>query len=154
MLSGEGPSLVRRPLTRVSGARQAGGAWAADEDLAAVDNSAGRLPGFADGSARRRPGRGDTARVQFEHLEHSAAALATGVMQWYRVVPFGMAGLNVRFSDEELEALRERAEREGRSMQQFAHDAVITAVHEHSRLFNQAADHVLAASEELNRRLA
>ncbi|WP_063125348.1 hypothetical protein [Nocardia fusca] len=65
-----------------------------------------------------------------------------------------MAGLNVRFSDEELEALRQRAEREGRSMQQFAHDAVVSAINEHSRLFNEAADHVLAASEELNRRLA
>lgn len=70
------------------------------------------------------------------------------------MVPFGMAGLNVRFTDEELEALRQRAEREGRSMQQFAHDAVITAINEHSRLFNEAADHVLAVSAELNRRLA
>lgn len=39
-------------------------------------------------------------------------------------------------------------------MQVFAHDAVIAAMNEHSRLFNQAADHVLAASAELNRRLA
>lgn len=75
-------------------------------------------------------------------------------MAWYRAVPLGMAGLNVRFTDEELAALRERAEQEGRSMQQFAHDAVITAINEHSRLFNEAADHVLRVSEELNRRLA
>ncbi|MFE3824196.1 Arc family DNA-binding protein [Streptomyces sp. NPDC059092] len=65
-----------------------------------------------------------------------------------------MAGLNLRFTDEELNALRERAEAEGRSMQSFAHEAVITAINERSRLFNEAADHVLAASEELNRRLA
>ncbi|MFE7572637.1 Arc family DNA-binding protein [Streptomyces sp. NPDC057539] len=65
-----------------------------------------------------------------------------------------MAGLNLRFTDEELDALRERAEAEGRSMQSFAHEAVITAVNEHSRLFNEAADHVLKAREELNRRLA
>ncbi len=39
-------------------------------------------------------------------------------------------------------------------MQQFAHDAVIKAINEHARLFNEAADHVLRASEELNRRLA
>ncbi|MFC9968321.1 hypothetical protein [Nocardia ignorata] len=65
-----------------------------------------------------------------------------------------MAGLNVRFSDDELDALRQRAEAEGRSMQQFAHDAVIAAINERSRLFNEAADHVLRASEELNRRLA
>ena len=67
---------------------------------------------------------------------------------WY------MAGLNVRFTDEELDSLRQRAEAEGRSMQQFAHDAVIAAISERARLFNEAADHVLRASEELNRRLA
>ncbi|MFF1506260.1 hypothetical protein [Streptomyces sp. NPDC058326] len=65
-----------------------------------------------------------------------------------------MAGLNVRFTEEELNALRERAEAEGSSMQTFAHDAVIRAINEHSRLFNEAAEHVLKASEELNRRLA
>ncbi|MEV0076087.1 antitoxin Phd [Nocardia neocaledoniensis] len=65
-----------------------------------------------------------------------------------------MAGLNVRFTDEELDALRQRAEAEGRSMQQFAHDAVVAAINERARLFNEAADHVLRVSEELNRRLA
>ncbi|MFJ8646965.1 plasmid mobilization protein [Streptomyces sp. NPDC093546] len=65
-----------------------------------------------------------------------------------------MAGLNVRFTDEELDALRERAEAEGRSMQSFAHDAVMNAINEHSRLFDEAAEHVLKVSEELNRRLA
>ncbi|MEH0423751.1 hypothetical protein [Streptomyces sp. B21-083] len=65
-----------------------------------------------------------------------------------------MAGLNLRFSDDELDALRDRAAAEGRSMQAFAHDAVIAAINEHSRLFNEAADHVLKASVELNRRLA
>ncbi|MFE9962514.1 Arc family DNA-binding protein [Streptomyces sp. NPDC005525] len=38
-----------------------------------------------------------------------------------------MAGLNLRFTQEELDALRARAESEGRSMRSFAHDAVITA---------------------------
>ncbi|MFI6682672.1 plasmid mobilization protein [Streptomyces sp. NPDC050485] len=65
-----------------------------------------------------------------------------------------MAGLNVRFTEEELTALRERAEAEGSSMQAFVHEAVIRAINEHSRLFNEAADHVLKASAELNRRLA
>ncbi len=65
-----------------------------------------------------------------------------------------MAGLNLRFTDEELEALRERAAAEGRSMQAFAHDAVMSAINEHSRLFNEAAEHVLKISAELNRRLA
>ncbi|CAL9476175.1 hypothetical protein [Streptomyces griseomycini] len=65
-----------------------------------------------------------------------------------------MAGLNLRFTDEELDALRERAAAEGRGMQACAHDAVIAAVNEHSRLFDEAAEHVLKAGGELNRRLA
>ncbi|WEV27552.1 Arc family DNA-binding protein [Streptomyces sp. 71268] len=65
-----------------------------------------------------------------------------------------MAALNLRFTEEELDALRERAEAEGRSMQAFAHDAVMAAINEHSRLYNEAADHVLKVSAELNRRLA
>ncbi|MEW1722718.1 Arc family DNA-binding protein [Streptomyces sp. NPDC093109] len=65
-----------------------------------------------------------------------------------------MAGLNLRFTEEELDSLRQRAEAEGRSMQSFAHDAVMTAINERARLFNEAAAHVLRASEELNRRLA
>ncbi|WP_063735184.1 hypothetical protein [Streptomyces sp. RTd22] len=65
-----------------------------------------------------------------------------------------MAALNLRFTDDELNALRRRAEAEGRSVQSFAHDAVMAAVDEHSRLFNEAAAHALKVSEELNRRLA
>jgi plasmid stability protein len=65
-----------------------------------------------------------------------------------------MAGLNVRFTDEELEALRERAEAEGRSMQSIAHDAVMGAISERTRLFEDAAARVLDLSTELNRRLA
>jgi hypothetical protein len=65
-----------------------------------------------------------------------------------------MAGLNVRFTHEELDSLRQRAEAEGISMQSFVHDAVMTAVGERSRRFSEAAGHVLRVSEELNRRLA
>lgn len=65
-----------------------------------------------------------------------------------------MPGLNVRFTEEELEALRERAEAESSSMQAFAHDAVVRAINEHSRLFEDAAAHVFKVSGELNRRLA
>jgi hypothetical protein len=65
-----------------------------------------------------------------------------------------MPGLNVRFTEEELEALRARAEAEGTSMQVIAHDAVVRAISERSRLFEDAAAHVLRVSGELNRRLA
>jgi hypothetical protein len=65
-----------------------------------------------------------------------------------------MPGLNLRFTEEELDALRERAEAEGRSMQSIAHEAVVHAISERARLFEDAATHVLKVSEELNRRLA
>ncbi|MEU2430509.1 hypothetical protein ABZ611_13535 [Streptomyces sp. NPDC007861] len=45
-------------------------------------------------------------------------------------------------------------EPEGPSVQSFAHGAVIRGVNEHSRLFDEAAEHVLKVSEELNRKLA
>ncbi|MFF0493305.1 antitoxin Phd [Nocardia sp. NPDC004068] len=65
-----------------------------------------------------------------------------------------MAGLNIRFTEEELNALRARSDAEGVSMQSFVHDAVMLAINERSRRFNEAADHVLRVSAELNRRLA
>ncbi|WP_329317526.1 Arc family DNA-binding protein [Streptomyces sp. NBC_01262] len=65
-----------------------------------------------------------------------------------------MPALNLRFTEEELDALRERAEAEGRSMQSIAHDAVVQAISQRSRLFEDAAAHVLKVSGELNRRLA
>lgn len=65
-----------------------------------------------------------------------------------------MPGLNVRFTEEELELLRERADAEGVSMQSLAHDAVVRSISERSRLFEDAAAHVLGVSGELNRRLA
>lgn len=65
-----------------------------------------------------------------------------------------MPGLNVRFTEEELEALRARAEAEGRSMQSVAHDAVVREISERARLFDEAAARVITVSEELNRRLA
>lgn len=65
-----------------------------------------------------------------------------------------MAGLDVPFTGEELDALRERAAAEGRSVEAFAHDAVMAVVNEHRRLFDEAADHVLKASTELDGRLA
>lgn len=65
-----------------------------------------------------------------------------------------MPDLNVSFTDAECDALRARATAEGTGVESFAHDAVTAAVDEHARLFDEAAAHVLAASAELNRRLA
>jgi hypothetical protein len=66
----------------------------------------------------------------------------------------GVPGLNVRFTDDELRSLRERAEAEGCGMQAFVHDTVMAAVDERARAFQDAAAHVLRVSAELNRRLA
>jgi hypothetical protein len=63
-----------------------------------------------------------------------------------------MAELNLWFTDEELDALRDRAEAEGRSVRDLAHGAVTAAVSERRRLYDEAAEHVLKAGAELHRR--
>jgi hypothetical protein len=62
-----------------------------------------------------------------------------------------MTERNVSPAEEEQVALRERAEPDGAGS---ARQAVVCAVDERSRLFQEAADHVLHFSGELNRRLA
>ncbi len=65
-----------------------------------------------------------------------------------------MAEFELGFTEEQLNALRECADAEGVSIQTFARDVVLAAIDERSRLFEEAADHVLRVSAELNRRLA
>jgi uncharacterized protein (DUF1778 family) len=65
-----------------------------------------------------------------------------------------MTALHIAFTDDELRALRERAAAEGLDVASFVHDTAMAAAHEHDRLFEEAAGHVLAVSAELNRRLA
>ncbi|MEU0986632.1 hypothetical protein [Streptomyces sp. NPDC005953] len=65
-----------------------------------------------------------------------------------------MAGLHIQLTEEESRALRACADADGKSPQSFAYDAIVRAVQEHSRLFDEAAEHVLKVSAELNRRLA
>lgn len=65
-----------------------------------------------------------------------------------------MPALNLQFSDEEMDALRAAAEREGTSLKNLAHDAVVTAVSSRKHLVEQAAGRVAAISAELNEHLA
>jgi hypothetical protein len=65
-----------------------------------------------------------------------------------------MAGLNLTFTDDEMEALRETARREGRSLKAVAHDAVVTAVSSRKHLVQEASARVARVSAELNARLA
>ncbi len=65
-----------------------------------------------------------------------------------------MPELTVTLTHDELDALRRHADAEDRPMESIARDAVLRAVGERSRRFEEAAAHVLRASAELNRRLA
>src|SRR4051794_33728646 len=53
-------------------------------------------------------------------LPLAAGRVATVVPQWYR----SSVAMNLRLTDEESEALRRRAEQEGRSMQDVAREAI------------------------------
>ncbi|WP_030753294.1 hypothetical protein [Streptomyces griseus] len=65
-----------------------------------------------------------------------------------------MTGLDARFTEGEPDAPRERAGAEGRGTRPSVHDAVTRPADAYARLFEEAAEHVLKASGELNRRLA
>lgn len=62
--------------------------------------------------------------------------------------------MTLRLTDEETEALREAAEREGRSMQQVARAAINEYVGRRARLRDAILDHVVERDRELLDRLA
>lgn len=64
----------------------------------------------------------------------------------------GMAALNVQFTDEEMEQIREEAAKEGTSVKKLAHDAVISDLHR--RRVIAAAMRTARISAGLNKRLA
>jgi hypothetical protein len=61
-------------------------------------------------------------------------------------------GLNITFTDDELEAVREAAGRDALSLKAYAHDVVVAAAST-DRIADIAAS-VAARSQELNERLA
>ncbi len=65
-----------------------------------------------------------------------------------------MPSLNITFTDEEQQELREAAERENVSLKSFAHDAVTAAASSKKRQVAEASKTVARVSAELNRRLA
>jgi len=67
---------------------------------------------------------------------------------------WGMPALNLQFSEEEMQDLRAAAEREGTSLKNLAHDAVVTAISSRKHLVEAAAERVAKISAELNERLA
>lgn len=72
------------------------------------------------------------------------------VPNWYRV---GMA-MNLRLSEEESEALRAKAEQEGRSMQEVAKAAIAQYVSDRPRRLLEAIERVRSEDEELLERLS
>lgn len=62
--------------------------------------------------------------------------------------------LPVRFEDYEIEEIRAQAAAEGRSLQDYVHDALMRAVAARTQRRRDVLDHVLRVSEGLNRRLA
>ncbi|WP_182262546.1 hypothetical protein [Rhodococcus sp. UFZ-B548] len=65
-----------------------------------------------------------------------------------------MPSLNITFTDEEQQELRNAAERENVSLKTFAHDAVTAAASSTKRQVAEASKRVAAVSADLNRRLA
>jgi predicted transcriptional regulator len=68
----------------------------------------------------------------------------------------GMPGFHVRLTDEELERVRALAEREGRSMQAVAHDAVVGAADRRAQLRDvmETVEEIITSQQELFDRLA
>ncbi len=65
-----------------------------------------------------------------------------------------MPSLNITFTDEEQQELRDAAQRENVSLKAFAHDAVTAAASSRKRQVAEASARVARVSAELNRRLA
>lgn len=65
-----------------------------------------------------------------------------------------MPALNLQFTEDEMNDLREAAEREGRSLKALAHDLVVQAVSSRKHLVEGAATRVARISAGLNERLA
>src|SRR5450631_2676517 len=105
--------------------------------------SAGR-PVPADGAA----GSGDWL-VRNDPHGPSLTGYERRYLIWYHGL---MPGLNITFSDDELESVREAAGREGLSLKAYAHKVVV-AVASSDRIADIAAS-VAARSKELNERLA
>jgi len=76
---------------------------------------------------------------------------------WYQVCYHGpMPALNIQFTDAEIARLRERAEREGRSMRTMAHDTIVNCADRSDKdaRVAEAVTRVIHLSQDLLRRLA
>ncbi len=62
--------------------------------------------------------------------------------------------LPARFEESEIEQIRAQATLEGRSLQDYVHDLLMSAVNARAQRRNEVLERVLRVSEGLNKRLA
>jgi hypothetical protein len=62
--------------------------------------------------------------------------------------------LPVRFDESEIDQIRAQAALEGRTLQDYAHDVLMSAIADRAQHRAEVLDHVVRVSEGLNRRLA
>lgn len=65
-----------------------------------------------------------------------------------------MPSLNITFTEEEQELLRQAAAHEKASLRSFVHDAAISCASDRKRLRASLLDDIFTKSAELNKRLA
>lgn len=74
--------------------------------------------------------------------------------RWYRIGTIACMAMNLRLTDAESEALRAKAEQEGRSMQDVARTAIAQYVSERPQRLLNAIQRVRSQDDELLRRLS
>lgn len=75
-------------------------------------------------------------------------------LEWYRSGTVRDMAMNLRLTEAETEALREKAAEEGRSMQDVARDAIAQYVSDRPRRIRAAITKVMTEDAELLERLA
>lgn len=80
--------------------------------------------------------------------------LSDAYRQWYRSGTIRDMAMNLRLTEAETEALREKAAEEGRSMQDVARDAIAQYVSDRPRRIRAAITKVMTEDAELLERLA
>lgn len=91
-----------------------------------------------------------TWRVRVPHCRKPVGGPCSSVPQWYRRA----MAMNLRLTDAESEALRAKAEQEGRSMQEVARTAIAQYVSDRPQRLASAIQRVRTEDHELLERLS
>lgn len=98
-------------------------------------------------------------RIPLRRLPHRASHVGWKAQEdarrkWYRSGTVRDMAMNLRLTEAETEALREKAAEEGRSMQDVARDAIAQYVSDRPRRIRAAITKVMTEDAELLERLA